>query len=174
MNLALAQAKEALACDEVPIGCVIVRDGQVVATGRNATNATHNATRHAEMVTIDQMLAEASGNLAAARFSECELYVTCEPCIMCAGALCLLRFGPVHYGCVNTRFGGCGSVLDVHQRGCGACGLAPGELAHSHKGLSVTGGLMEAEAIDLLRKFYMTGNPKAPRPHRPLAGTSPA
>ncbi|CAN0913670.1 tRNA-specific adenosine deaminase TAD2, partial [Linum grandiflorum] len=95
MELALNQAKEALNALEVPIGCVIVADGRVIASGRNRTTETRNATRHAEMEAIDPLLEEwkkagLSASQVAEEFSKCILYVTCEPCIMCAAALSIL------------------------------------------------------------------------------------
>jgi tRNA-specific adenosine deaminase 2 len=73
---------------------------------------------HAEIDAIDRVLAE-RGRSA---LHGAQLYVTCEPCIMCAGALSLLRFGKVVFGCANPRFGGCGSILPVYKTGCGGCG----------------------------------------------------
>eukprot|EP00191_Tetraselmis_sp_GSL018_P003293 CAMPEP_0177608162 /NCGR_PEP_ID=MMETSP0419_2-20121207/18316_1 /TAXON_ID=582737 /ORGANISM="Tetraselmis sp., Strain GSL018" /LENGTH=87 /DNA_ID=CAMNT_0019102817 /DNA_START=669 /DNA_END=932 /DNA_ORIENTATION=+ len=83
---------------------------------------------------------------------------------MCAGALCLARIGKVVYGCGNTKFGGCGSILDINSMGCGSCG---GDLTGAK--FEAFGGLMADEAVDLLQKFYSAGNPKAPKPHRALA-----
>ncbi|KAG0588701.1 hypothetical protein KC19_2G262900 [Ceratodon purpureus] len=118
-------AKGALARLEVPVGCVIVKDGEVIGRGSNRTNETRNATRHAEMEAIDmvlclwqQSLTAHSDNVSTEGFQQCDLYVTCEPCIMCASALSLLGFRKVYYGCGNDRFGGCGSVLDIHTDGC--------------------------------------------------------
>ncbi|DBA91452.1 TPA: tRNA(adenine34) deaminase [Trebouxia sp. C0004] len=119
MRRALHQAEIALARQEVPIGCVFVLDNTVIGVGSNMTNTTRNATRHAELEAIDQLLA-ASGNTVD--WSRCTLYVTCEPCIMCAGALASLGIGHVYYGCQNDRFGGCGSILSLHEKGCGTCG----------------------------------------------------
>ncbi|KAG0588700.1 hypothetical protein KC19_2G262900 [Ceratodon purpureus] len=147
MKLAFAEAKGALARLEVPVGCVIVKDGEVIGRGSNRTNETRNATRHAEMEAIDmvlclwqQSLTAHSDNVSTEGFQQCDLYVTCEPCIMCASALSLLGFRKVYYGCGNDRFGGCGSVLDIHTDGCP---------------LRFEG-------------FYENGNQKAPRPHRPV------
>lgn len=119
MELAIQQAKLALQSLEVPVGCVIVEDGMVIATGRNRTTETRNATRHAEMEAID-ILIEAwqrdglSTSEVADKFSRCKLYVTCEPCIMCASALSIVGIKEVYYGCANDKFGGCGSILSLH------------------------------------------------------------
>ncbi|KAL9686668.1 hypothetical protein QQ045_031061 [Rhodiola kirilowii] len=120
MQLAIEQAKLALETLEVPVGCVIVEGGKIVATGRNRTTETRNATRHAEMEAIDDLLHRWQKNgltpaEVAEKFSNCNLYVTCEPCIMCAGALSFLGFKEVYYGCGNDKFGGCGSVLSLHS-----------------------------------------------------------
>ncbi|WCJ18689.1 tRNA-specific adenosine deaminase TAD2 [Euphorbia peplus] len=146
MELALAQAKQALDCLEVPIGCVIVEDGKVIASGRNRTTETRNATRHAE----------------------CTLYVTCEPCIMCAASLSILGMKDVFYGCANDKFGGCGSILSLHL----SC-FQPHESREIEqgKGFRCTGGVMASEAVSLLRCFYEQGNPNAPKPHRPTLQT---
>ncbi|KAK9914971.1 hypothetical protein WJX75_003148 [Coccomyxa subellipsoidea] len=169
MTLAFEEARGALARGEVPIGCIIVREGEVIATGSNMTNETRNATRHAEMDAIDKVLADTEASDRSHAFERCRLFVTCEPCIMCAGALGLLRFAQVVYGCRNDRFGGCGSILSIHENGCGGCGGAP---TPSEYKLKCRGGLMAEEAVTLLKQFYATGNPKAPKPHRPLAPVS--
>ncbi|XP_024395748.1 tRNA-specific adenosine deaminase TAD2 isoform X1 [Physcomitrium patens] len=179
MKLAFIEAREALARLEVPVGCVIVNDGEVIGRGSNCTNETRNATRHAEMVAIDMVLskwqqlsATPNVNPSTEGFQQCDLYVTCEPCIMCAAALSLSGFRKIYYGCDNERFGGCGSVLDIHSDGCAPCGLSHNE-AEEHeeqktKGFECVGGFMADEAVNLLRGFYEQGNQNAPRPHRPV------
>jgi tRNA(Arg) A34 adenosine deaminase TadA len=122
------------------------------------------ATRHAEFEAIDALLDAHGGDVAAARFEACQLYVTCEPCIMCAAALSLLRFSRVVFGCANDRFGGCGSVLDVHLQGVSPCGQPPAsEAAAGHTRpacpLPCVGGLYADEAVELLKSFYLRGNP---------------
>ncbi|CAN1346253.1 tRNA-specific adenosine deaminase TAD2 [Linum perenne] len=170
MELALnqSQAKEALDSLEVPIGCVIVADGKVIASGRNRTTETRNATRHAEMEAIDPLLEEwkkagLSASQVAENFSKCSLYVTCEPCIMCAAALSILGIKEVYYGCANDKFGGCGSILSLHSSN-----LQPQSSEVTAKGFKCIGGIMAAEAVSLLRNFYEQGNPNAPKPHRPV------
>ncbi|KXZ55967.1 hypothetical protein GPECTOR_2g1519 [Gonium pectorale] len=125
-------------------------------------------TRHAEMIAIDEMLAGCGGDVQAAGFDRSDLYVTVEPCIMCAGALSLLGFRSVVYGCRNDRFGGCGSILPVNQEGCGPCSGRPPVGAHVGRSFPAKGGLFPEEAVELLREFYAAGNPCAPRPHRPV------
>ncbi|ERM99019.1 tRNA-specific adenosine deaminase 2 isoform X2 [Amborella trichopoda] len=166
MGLALEQAKFALDNLEVPVGCVIVEDGKVIGFGSNRTNETRNATRHAEMESIDKLLEQwqASGlsqSEVAEKFSKCDLYVTCEPCIMCATALSILGIRAVYYGCANDKFGGCGSVLSLHQS----------EIKDVYRGFKCTGGIMSSESVTLFRNFYEQGNPNAPKPHRPVKTT---
>ncbi|PNW74793.1 hypothetical protein CHLRE_12g509600v5 [Chlamydomonas reinhardtii] len=114
------------------------------------------------------MLEASGGSTTGAGFDRCELYVTVEPCIMCAGALSLLGFRQVYYGCGNDRFGGCGSILPVNGEGCGACSGRPPRGVHVGRGFPAQGGLFPEEAVELLREFYAAGNPAAPRPHRPV------
>ncbi|KAH7444221.1 hypothetical protein KP509_02G070300 [Ceratopteris richardii] len=99
-------------------------------------------------------------------FASCELFVTCEPCIMCAAALSILGIQRVFYGCRNDRFGGCGSVLPIHSVGCGPCGGKSSN--HKTQNIQCTGGILAEEAVALLRDFYEQGNPNAPKPHRPV------
>ncbi|CAN0852248.1 tRNA-specific adenosine deaminase TAD2 [Linum grandiflorum] len=159
----MLQAKEALNALEVPIGCVIVADGRVIASGRNRTTETRNATRHAEMEAIDPLLEEwkkagLSASQVAEEFSKCILYVTCEPCIMCAAALSILGIKEVYYGCANDKFGGCGSILSLHSTNpqLQSSGVAV-------QGFKCSGGIMAAEAVSLVRNFYEQGNPNGIR-----------
>ncbi|GAB2215075.1 hypothetical protein Droror1_Dr00019449 [Drosera rotundifolia] len=168
MEMALQEAKQALERLEVPVGCVIVQDREVIASGSNRTNETRNATRHAEMEAIDSLLEQwqkdgLSKAEVATKFSNCVIYVTCEPCIMCAGALSILGIKEVYYGCANEKFGGCGSVLSLHSGGD-----ASSSVKGSVKGIKCTGGIMATEAISLFKTFYDQGNPNAPKPHRPV------
>nr|XP_034894519.1 tRNA-specific adenosine deaminase TAD2 isoform X3 [Populus alba] len=150
--------------------CVIVEDGKVIASGRNRTTETRNATRHAEMEAIDVLLEQwqksgLSVSEVAENFSTCSLYVTCEPCIMCAAALSILGIKEVYYGCANDKFGGCGSILSLH---CSSSELPDSGDIAQRKDFKCTGGIMALEAVSLLRRFYEQGNPNAPKPHRPL------
>ncbi|KAL5834974.1 hypothetical protein ACOSQ4_014471 [Xanthoceras sorbifolium] len=171
MELAIQQAKLALDYLEVPVGCVVMEGGKLIAAGRNRTTETRNATRHAEMEAIDVLLDQwqrdgLSQSEVAEKFSKCCLYVTCEPCIMCAAALSILGIREVYYGCANDKFGGCGSILSLHSSTSMphiSGGVPQG------KGFKCTGGIMASEAVSLFRSFYEQGNPNAPKPHRPLA-----
>ena len=109
MQRAFDQAKKALEEGEVPIGCVFVVGGTVVAEGRNEVNKRKNPTAHAEIVCIEEINREHDEEY----FRDAVVYVNCEPCIMCASALQQLKVKGIFYGCSNPRFGGCGSVLDV-------------------------------------------------------------
>ncbi|XP_078167556.1 tRNA-specific adenosine deaminase TAD2-like [Carex rostrata] len=170
MEFALHQAKCAFDNLEVPIGCVLVEDGKVIATGFNRTSETRNATRHAEMEAIDTLLEKwqkcgLNKSQVAQKFSNCILYVTCEPCIMCAMALSILGIREVFFGCANDKFGGCGSILSLHKSEAdNKCS----DGASQSKGFKCMGGYMADEAVSLLRSFYEQGNPNAPKPHRPV------
>ena len=163
MREALSEATKAMCKREVPVGCVITRGGQVVARGHNLTNEMRNGCRHAEFQAIDELIAASGGDMSQADLKNCCLYVTVEPCIMCAGALSLVGMGRVVFGCGNDKFGGCGSILSVHVSGCGS-----EFISEAGSGYTAVGGLMKEEAIKLLQDFYCHGNPAAPQPHRPL------
>ncbi|XP_049931705.1 tRNA-specific adenosine deaminase TAD2 isoform X2 [Nymphaea colorata] len=159
MKHALEEAKYAMDNLEVPVGCVIVEDGKIIASGSNRTSETRNATRHAEMEAIDKLLEQwQRSGLAqpdvAEKFSRCDLYVTCEPCIRA-----------VYYGCANDKFGGCGSVLSLHLSDSEHLSS---EKAVKGKGFKCIGGIMATDAVSLFRSFYEQGNPNAPKPHRPV------
>ncbi|XP_037094368.1 tRNA-specific adenosine deaminase 2-like [Pollicipes pollicipes] len=153
MDAAFAAAREALRHQEVPVGCVMVRAGRVLATGRNTVNATKNATRHAELNCVDAIYRQcgAAGVPAAAVWGATDVFVTVEPCVMCAAALVQLGVRSVRYGCANQRFGGCGSVLSVPGR------LLPTDATFVQDAERVD------EAIALLKEFYKGDNPNAPR-----------
>ena len=154
MGLALHEASKAMDKGEVPVGCIIVDiHSKVVASAGNMTNIDRDATRHCELVAIDQILEK------GLNFNELKLYVTVEPCIMCASALRLVGLTTVYYGCSNERFGGCGSIVDAHSIDSTSLPV-----------LSITSGILANDAIQLLKDFYERGNPKAPdaKRHRPL------
>nr|XP_019009959.1 tRNA-specific adenosine deaminase 2 [Kwoniella pini CBS 10737]OCF48740.1 tRNA-specific adenosine deaminase 2 [Kwoniella pini CBS 10737] len=149
MREALNMAEEALANDEVPVGCVFVKDGKAIARARNRTNEWRNATLHAELEAIDHLLPTNPAPL-----DTITLYVTVEPCVMCASALRQIGIGRVVYGCGNDRFGGCGSVIDVNSS----------SRLDTHPAYIAEGGYYREEAIILLRRFYLSQNPNAPKP----------
>ncbi|RPD62095.1 tRNA specific adenosine deaminase [Lentinus tigrinus ALCF2SS1-6] len=156
MQAAMGMVEEALAAQEVPVGCVFVRDDKIIARARNRTNQLRNATRHAELEAIDEILAdkELTPEITEYPLSNTILYVTVEPCIMCASALRQMGIKEVYYGCDNDRFGGCGSVLGVNSA-----------LPHpKHPGYRAHSGYLRDEAIMILRRFYITENTNAPVP----------
>ena len=109
MNAALELAKEAAEAGEVPVGCVITRNGQIVGRGRNRREEGKNALGHAEIEAIN----DACRNLGGWRLWECTLYVTLEPCPMCAGAIVNARIPRVVFGASDAKCGACGSVCDI-------------------------------------------------------------
>ena len=155
MKKALQFAEEALEAGEVPVGCIFVFQDSIIGTGRNFVNETKNATRHAELVAIDQVIdwCRKTGTDREEVFKNTTLYVTVEPCIMCAGALRLVNIPLVVYGCGNERFGGCGSVLNV---ACDENSLGPK--------LKCMPGYFADEAVKQLKDFYKGENPNAPNP----------
>ncbi|GCB60729.1 hypothetical protein scyTo_0009224 [Scyliorhinus torazame] len=155
MERALGTAKEALENGEVPVGCLMVYHNEILGLGRNEVNETKNATRHAEMVAIDQVLewCRQKDKDREEVFEHTVLYVTVEPCIMCAAALRLLNIPLVVYGCQNERFGGCGSVLNIPAD----------DLKHSGAPFQSIGGYRAEEAVELLKTFYKAENPNAPK-----------
>ncbi|KAJ9632360.1 tRNA(adenine34) deaminase [Taxawa tesnikishii (nom. ined.)] len=111
MREAIDMAQLALRSDETPVGCVFVHNGETIGRGMNGTNATLNGTRHAEFVALSQILQSKGAGV----LRETDLYVTVEPCIMCASALRQFGIRAVYFGCANERFGGCGGVMNVHS-----------------------------------------------------------
>ena len=156
MNKALNLAKEALDNGEVPVGCIFVYENIIIGDGCNYVNQSKNATRHAELIAIDQIIkwCKDEGLDSGHVFSNTTLYVTVEPCVMCAGALRLMKLKAVVYGCANERFGGCGSVLNVHTD----------DLGGWDNKFTCIGGIHGEESVHLLKQFYKGENPHAPNP----------
>jgi tRNA(adenine34) deaminase len=138
MQLALEQAQQAWALGEVPVGAVIVKDGEVIAAGCNQPIGRHDPTAHAEIVAL-RAAAEKLGNY---RLPGCELYVTLEPCAMCSGAMMHARLARVVYAAQDPKTGACGSVLDLFRE----------ERLNHHT--EVVGGVMADEASAMLRGFF--------------------
>lgn len=139
MQLALALAKEAADEGEVPVGAVVVKDGKVIGRGRNRREGGKNALAHAEIEAID----EACRTLGGWRLSGCRLYVTLEPCPMCAGAIINARIDEVIYGTVDPKAGSCHSLVDLFT------------LPYNHKPLSRS-GVLEEECRGVLKDFFRT------------------
>jgi tRNA(adenine34) deaminase len=138
MRLALREAERALEHDDVPIGCVVVHEAEVIAAARNERELRGDPTAHAEILA----LREASGRLGGWRLPDTVLYVTLEPCAMCAGAMVLARVPRVVYAAPDPKAGAAGSVLDVL-----------GEPRLNHRP-DVAGGLLAEEGAELLRRFF--------------------
>jgi tRNA(adenine34) deaminase len=138
MQLALDQARLAWAAGEVPVGAVLVRDGEVIATGFNQPIGRHDPTAHAEIMAL-RSAAEKIGNY---RLPGCELYVTLEPCAMCSGAMMHARLARVVYAATDPKTGACGSVLDLFQHA---------QLNHHTE---VVGGVLADEAGSMLKDFF--------------------
>jgi tRNA(adenine34) deaminase len=138
MRLALREAERALEHDDVPIGAVVVHDGEVVGVGANERELRGDPTAHAEVLA----LREAAARLGSWRLLDCVLYVTLEPCAMCAGAIVLARVPRVVYGAPDPKAGMAGSVLDVL-----------GEPGLNHRP-EVAPGLLAGDSAELLRSFF--------------------
>lgn len=187
MRLALDQAQDAADHGEVPVGCIFVHQGTALAKARNRTNELLNATRHAELEAIEEIFQNhpPCDPETFARYPhttnhilrDTTLYVTIEPCLMCASALRQLGIKRVVYGAGNERFGGNGSVLGIHDDPAIALpgpGLVPDMRVSLPSDTSpaqtprpaypAVGGYLRAEAILSLREFYLTENPTAPKP----------
>ncbi len=139
MEAALALAREAADAGEVPVGCVIVRSGRIVGAGRNRREASGSALAHAEI----EAIRDACKTLGGWRLWDCTLYVTLEPCPMCAGAIINARIPRVVYGAKDAKCGACGSVCDLFS------------MDFNHRPQAEP-GLMEAEASALLQDFFRT------------------
>ena len=111
MTEALALAREAAAAGEVPVGCVIVRNGEIIGRGRNRREEKQATASHAEM----EAISEANRHLGSWRLDDCDLYVTLEPCPMCAGAILNARVPRVWYGARDEAFGACGGVMNLYM-----------------------------------------------------------
>ncbi len=138
MKEAFRQAKKAYALGEVPIGCVIVHEGKIIGRGYNRRNTDKSTLAHAEITAIRK----ASKYIGDWRLEECTIYITLEPCQMCAGAIIQARIPEVVMGCMNPKAGCGGSVLNILEN--------PG---FNHQAF-VTRGILEQECSDLLKLFF--------------------
>ncbi|XP_029171314.1 tRNA-specific adenosine deaminase 2 [Nylanderia fulva] len=150
MDVALQKAEESLKAGEVPVGCLFIYNNEIIATGNNTVNETCNATRHAEINCIDQVLKFCKEKHMEYKtvFRNLDVIVTVEPCIMCMSALLQLQVHSIVYGCANDRFGGCVSVLEVPKI--------------YDKKIMIQGNVKGEEAMRLLKDFYKGVNPNAP------------
>lgn len=138
MKEALKQAKKAYALGEVPIGCVIVHEGKIIGRGYNRRNTDKNTLAHAEITAINK----ASKVIGDWRLEECTLYVTLEPCQMCAGAIVQARISEVVMGCMNPKAGCAGSILNIL------------EMPQFNHQVKVTRGILEADCSQMLKTFF--------------------
>lgn len=138
MRAALLQAKAAAKHDETPIGAVIVHDGEIIARGRNKREEKKNSLCHAEI----EAIRKACKKLGAWRLSDCELYVTMEPCPMCAGAIIQSRIKSIYFGAYDYKAGCAGTKTDLFSAGM-----------FNHD-VEVTGGCMENECVKILQDFF--------------------
>lgn len=138
MRQALDQAHNAWALGEVPVGAVVVKDGQVIATGFNQPIGTHDPTAHAEIMAL-RAAATILGNY---RLPGCELYVTLEPCAMCSGAMIHARLSRVVFGASDPKTGACGSIVNLFEQN---------QINHHTQ---LTGGVMAQECGALLKEFF--------------------
>jgi len=138
MRAALRLAAQAAAAGEVPVGAVVVRDGEIIGRGYNHPISGQDPTAHAEIAA----LRNAAASVANYRLSGCELYVTLEPCVMCAGAIMHARIARLVYGARDPKTGACGSVVNP---------FAEPRLNHH---TSVTGGVLALDARALLQRFF--------------------
>ncbi|MEM7147866.1 MAG: tRNA adenosine(34) deaminase TadA [Verrucomicrobiota bacterium] len=149
MQEALRQARRAYAAQEVPVGAVIVRDSQIIARAFNQVETLNDATAHAEMLALTQ----AESVVEDWRLNECDLYVTKEPCAMCAGAIVHCRVRRVIFGCPSEKDGAAGSVLNLlqHEKLNHQCTLTPNVLGE--------------ECAQLLKTFFTEARAKPQNPH---------
>ena len=138
MAQALALAREAAAAGEVPVGCVIVRNGEIVGRGRNCREEKQAVSSHAEM----EAMAQANARLGSWRLDGCQLYVTLEPCQMCSGALVRSRIDEVVIGCMNPKAGCAGSVMNLLQ------------IEGFNHQVKITEGVLEEECSEMLSAFF--------------------
>lgn len=144
---ALAEAQKAYANGEVPIGAVIEKDGIIIGRGYNLTETWKDPTAHAEMIAIRQ----AAETLGGWRLLNCNLYVTCEPCAMCAGAIVWSRIETLYIGTMDPKGGACGSVFNIVQ-----------EQKLNHY-VQVKTGIMEEECSDIMKSFFKNLRKKEPK-----------
>src|SRR5690625_4855771 len=139
MRIALQEANKAKKLGEVPIGAVIVKENQVVSTGYNLRETSQTALSHAELIAID----EANKTLNSWRLDDCTLYVTLEPCPMCAGAIVQARIKRVVFGAYDQKSGCAGTIMNLLQ-----------QKQFNHQVKEVVGGVLEEECSQLLTQFF--------------------
>ena len=138
MKIALEEARRAIDEGEMPVGAVVVKNGEVIATGHNVRNKEHDPTLHAEIVAIRK----ACELLSDWRLTDCDIYVTLEPCVMCAGAIINSRMNSVYFGAYDAEYGAAGGRIDLFSK------------SYFGSNTSVYGGIMEEECNSMLKNFF--------------------
>ncbi len=138
MNEAIKEAKKALKIGEVPVGAVIVKDGKIIARAYNKKETKKDSTKHAEIIAINK----ASKKLGAWRLNDCDMYVTLEPCAMCAGAIIQARIKNVYYGAKDEKNGACESILNLFEN------------YKFNYHVNVQSGICETECSQILKNFF--------------------
>lgn len=139
MKQALKEAQKAYKKEEIPVGAVIVKENKIIARAYNRKEETGDTTKHAEILAIQK----ASKKLGTWRLNDCEMYVTLEPCSMCAGALIQARMKKVYIGTMDKKTGACGSVLNLLQ-----------DYTFNHK-VEVETGILQPECEAILKEFFL-------------------
>lgn len=137
MSFAIENAKKAIDLKEIPIGCVIVKDSKVIASGYNMVESTNNCMAHAEIIAISK----ACSYLNAWRLIGCDLFVTLEPCVMCMGAIINSRITNLIYGANNTKYGGCVSAINILQYS-------------NNRKLNIINGILSDKCGELITEFF--------------------
>ena len=140
MKRALKLAVRAFDADEVPVGCIIVHNNKIIGQGYNQCESLNDATAHAEMIAITA----ASSTLDTWRLNECAIYVTKEPCSMCAGAIVNSRIEKLYFGCYDEELGACGSKFEI-------CGNPNATMPSV-----VKGGILEDKSLSLIQEYFST------------------
>ena len=138
MKIALGEANKAIEAGEMPVGAVVVKDGKVIAIGHNVRNELHDPTLHAEIVVIRK----ACDLLKDWRLTDCDLYVTLEPCVMCSGAIINSHMRNVYFGAYDPEYGAAGGRIDLFSK------------SYFGSTTNVYGGIMEEECSSMLKDFF--------------------
>ena len=138
MKIALAEANKAIEAGEMPVGAVVVKNGEIIATAHNVRNELHDPTLHAEIVAIRK----ACELLKDWRLTDCDLYVTLEPCVMCSGAIINSRMRNVYFGAYDPEYGAAGGRIDLFSK------------SYFGSTTNVYGGIMEEECSSMLKDFF--------------------
>ncbi len=139
MFSALQEAEKALEIDEVPVGAVVVHENKIIGRGYNQVERLKDPTAHAEMIAITA----AANHLSDWRLTDCDIYVTLEPCVMCTGALLAARINSIYFSAFDSKFGACGSLYNLAEEG-----------KYNHK-IKIFSGIYSLESEKLLKDFFL-------------------